>query len=225
MKYLQNSGTLDKMKEKVEQRQSETAPEVEVESSPDILKEIDRKTDNGGRSDQDDVIAEQQRKIEELERKNRELQNQRESSTTSNLPPLNTPAPPPPPSTSNDGAPSLDDLVREAENNIRNKGNNPNLGGSQSDSPSLGNSNKSIATWSFSFNNINGTIELFQEGNKLVTRTVYTSSNRVDVQELYEQNERLYVRDSPTGEYYTLRSNGDLDAYDNSGFLTTCRRR
>jgi len=31
------------------------------------------------------------------------------------------------------------------------------------------------------------------------------------------------VHGSRSGEYYSIRQNGDLDAYDQSGYLTTCR--
>jgi len=91
MKYLQNSGTLDKMKEKVEDVRSER-PEAKQESESDILGQIDRQSERAAK-EKEDMIAEQQRKIEELERRNRELQNRNESPSTSNLPEINIPEP------------------------------------------------------------------------------------------------------------------------------------
>ena len=227
--YLNDSGALDEIKEKVERRQELPAETTQSETGSDILNEINNKDENRrAQKQQEELIAEQQRKIKELERQNQDLRGADDSkSSTSTLPPLKKQeVPRTNPTTNNqNGAPSLNDLVREAEKNMREKGNDPNLGGSEANSPNLGNSRKSLATWTFSFSNVNGTIELYQESNRLMSRTAYQGTDRIDIQELVEQDEKLYVRNSPTREYYVLRSNGDLDAYDNSGFLTTCTRR
>ena len=222
MQYLQNSGTLDKIKEKVERPE---APEPETGS--DILNEIDNQdVDRQAQQQQAEIIAEQQRKIKELERQNQDLRKAEETEPSSSLPPLREHQVPQtnPSTNNNNGTLSLNDLVREAEKNMREKGNSPSTGSSDVSSPNLGGTRKSLATWTFSFSNVNGTIELFQQGDRLMSRTAYQGTDRIDIQELVEQNGRLYVQGSPTREYYTLKFNGDLDAYDNSGFLTTCTR-
>ncbi len=219
MQYLQNSGTLDKVKEKVENTQADRNAEMEVESSSDILKEIDRQSGNQTNKEQEAVIAEQRRKIEALEQQNRELKNKNGSSSNSSTPPLTNKETtlPPPTSTNNDNsAPSIDDLIRGAENSSG-RTTSPDL-----DTPS---STKSLASWTFSFSNINGIIEFYQQGNLLMSRATYEGMDRVDVFELRQKDDRYYVLDSPSDEYYVLREDGNLDAYDSSGFQTRCTRQ
>jgi|GEM_PF-6715562 len=217
IQYLENNGTLDSLKEKVEDTAEARPAERAPESNSDILAEIDRKSNAD--SEQEAIIAEQQRKIEELKRQNEVLQKQKdESASTISIPPA-TSTPPPPPSTRNTSdAPSIDDLIRQAENKTGRTTTTREL-----TTPSV--TKKSLATWTFTFANVSGDIEFYQQGDKLMSRTRYQQSNRVDTHELIKRNDRYYVRNSPTDEYYVVRSDGNLDAFDKDGFQTTCRRR
>ena len=213
--YLKDSGVLDQVTEKVEtDRKKSTTPET----GSDILNEIKNKNDHPSKKEHESIIAEQQRKIDELERQNQNLRKAEENqpSTSKSPPIINQEIPPTVPPTNNrSGAPSLDDLIRTAEDNMHSKGANPDV-----DSPP-----QSLATWAFSFSGVSGTIEFYKQNGRLMSRTSYQGTNRVDVSEIVEQNDKLYVRDSPTGEYYVLRSDGDLDAYDGEGLQTRCTRR
>jgi len=213
MQYLEKSGTLDNIKEKVENKETETTTESAQESDSDILKEIDRKsqTDN----EEESIIEQQRREIEELKRQNEELQKRKEESSSTIAIPPKTTTPPPPPISNN--APSIDDLIRQAENKTGRTSTAPQ---SSPTSPK-----ESLATWDFSFSNVSGLIEFYQQDGKLMSRVEYREMNRVDVHELVKRNDRYYVRNSPTDEYYVVRSDGNLDAYDRDGFQTTCRRR
>jgi len=212
--YLRNSGALDKMKEKVERTKDDRQEKIEAETGNDILDEINNKANREPDKEKEAIIAEQQRKIEELERQNQDLRNRSEAKpSTSNLPPLSGPDKPQPNTNQND-APSLDDLIRQAEIGLNGK----------ETSSDLGSSKKSLALWSFAFSNVSGTIELYEQDDRLMSRTVYQGTSKVDVSELIYQDDKLFVRNSPTGEYYILRSDGNLDAYDKDGFQTTCRR-
>ncbi|MBT8218911.1 MAG: hypothetical protein KJP00_03760 [Bacteroidia bacterium] len=215
-RYLKNSGLLEVNKE-----ETVTSPEdinAELPSENEILEEISRKSDEDYRNKrEEEIIAEQQRKIEELERQNRDLRDQKSDQTTQR-----TPIPPTTTTQSNEkrDGPSFDDILREAEDVFRDKG--ASTGSTTtSEEPAA----RSSATWTFAFNGISGEIELYEQSGRIMARTVYGRDNRVDVSELVAQGDRLMVKNSPTGEYYTLRSDGDLDAYDQSGYLTTCQRK
>jgi len=47
-------------------------------------------------------------------------------------------------------------------------------------------------------------------------------NGQVITEELYQQGNKIYVRDSEQGEYYIPRSNGNLDAYTRDGLVVTC---
>ena len=116
------------------------------------------------------------------------------------------------------GIPSLDDLLDEADQNL---GTSSDRTGTQTSTAAK----KSLATWSFVFNNTRGEIEFYSQGEKVMARTDYQGSNRVDISELTQRGDRLLVNGSQTGEYYVIRQDGDLDAYDQNGFQVTCRRK
>lgn len=217
MQYLEKNGTLDDLRDKVDNKEVESIPEASDESASDILKDIE--TESVADREEESLIEKQRREIEELKRQNEALQRQRESSSSTVTIPPATQTPPPPPSTSSrttDNAPSLDDLIRQAENKTGRPTSSPE--------PSQPTNKESLATWAFSFQNVSGEIEFYQENGRLMSRTVYRGANRVDVQELVQRDDRYYVRNSPTKEYYVVRSDGNLDAYDEDGFQTTCRR-
>lgn len=251
-KYLRDSGTWDKIKDKVEQKDTNSVEEAinnQPKSGDDILRDIENESassinqressnnDSRTRStEQERIIEEQRKKIEELERRNQELQNQRsQTDTRSQTTPINIPD-----ATNNrqeertsapGGSPSLDELLQEADRNVGTSSSGGSSSSSStyderssSTSSSSTTANQSLATWSFEFSNTSGTIELYQQSNRLMARTAYRGG-RVDISELVQQDEKLVVRNSPTGEYYIIRRDGNLDAYDRSGYLTTCRRQ
>jgi len=231
-KYLRESGTWDKIKDKVETSDSNSVEDAisnKPKSGDDILRDIERGTntssndrtsqraDDRRQTEQDRIIEEQRRKIEELERRNQDLSNRRSEPTRTQIPPV-TQQRAPTSTSSPGGVPTLDDLLREADDNV---GTTP-AGRTNND---VGGGKKTLATWSFSFSNTNGAIEFFEQNNRIMSRTTYQGSTRVDISELVRQDDKFVVRNSPTGEYYVLRRDGDLDAYDRSGYQTTCRRQ
>ncbi len=244
-KYLRDSGTWDKFKDKVESRESNSVEEaIKDKSGDDILRDIERGStasqDNrttqssAERSQEEEnarIIREQEQRIQELERQNQDLQNQRSQVDTRSQTPPPAPTQRDQPSRTNqrsgtntsapNGAPSLDDLLREADQNV---GTTPSTSTGR-DNSNLGGAKRTLKTWSFSFQNISGDIEFYDQDGRMFARTVYRGTNRVDISELIRQDDKFIVRNSPTGEYYVLRRDGDLDAYDESGYQTTCRQQ
>ncbi len=249
-KYLRDSGTWDKIKDKVESTESNSVEDaMKDKSGDDILRDIERGSstnqndrstsssrDNAELENNQEIIREQERRIQELERQNRELQNQRsqvesrsqtDSRTTS--PPVSSQRESSSTNTrSNDnrttapgGAPSLDDLLSEADQNLG----TTSSSSSDRSNTNLGGAKRTLETYSFTFQNISGALEFYQQDGRLFSRTVYNGSTRVDISELVRQDDKFIVRNSPTGEYYVLRRDGDLDAYDENGYQTTCRRQ
>lgn len=208
LQYLRSSGLLEIKKEETNIIEED---QTTAQSEKDILEDISKRSESTS-SKEIEIISEQQRKIEELERENRELRNRTGDQNADRAT-----LPPPPTSQTNgrgDG-PTFDDILKEADDALRDKGTSEDT-----EAPK-----KSSATWTFSFSATSGEIELYEENGRIMARTVYVGNNRVDVSELVVQGDRLTVKDSPTGEYYILRSDGDLDAYDQNGFQTTCRRK
>lgn len=236
-KYLRESGTWDKIKDKVENTDSNSV-ERSVEKRREPIDIPNGNVDNGSvDSDQFDrlrqayeeqelILAEQDQTIKDLRAENDALR-RRVNGTSA---PAQVPQPPATRdnrstntsgSTRTGGAsgvPSLDDLLDEADRNL----------GTSSDRSNTNNTSttkESLATWSFVFNNTGGEIEFYRQGQKVMARTSYQGSNRVDISELTQRGERLLVNGSRTGEYYVIRQDGNLDAYDQNGFQVTCRRR
>ncbi len=246
-KYLRESGTWDKFKDKVESRDTNSVEEaIGDKSGDDILRDIDRgssdnQNDRSAQStidrteieERERIIREQERKIQELEKRNQDLQNQKSqidtrtsSDTRTDIPPVTSQRDQTSGTTSSNnrttapgGAPSLDELLQEADRNTGNSTRTPT--GRENTTTAK----RTLATWDFSFQNISGDIEFYEQGGQILSRTVYRGNNRVDISELIRQDDKFIVRNSPTGEYYVLRRDGDLDAYDESGYQTTCRRK
>jgi len=249
-KYLRDSGTWDKIKDKVESTESNSVEDaIRDKSGDDILRDIesgssssqDNRTTSSSRDiseidKNEQIIREQERRIQELERQNQDLQNQRseidtrvQTDTRTNIPPASTQREPSSTTTQNNntrttapgGAPSLDDLLREADQNVGNSTRTP----SGRENTSSSSAKRTLEKYSFAFQNISGVIELYSQDGRIFSRTVYNGNTRVDISELIRQGDKFIVRDSPTGEYYVLRRDGDLDAYDQNGYQTTCRRQ
>ena len=235
-KYLRDSGTWDKIKEKVENTDS-NAVERTIEEKRDRIEIPEGNVDNDqfdrlreAYEEQELILAKQDQKIEALQAENDALRRRVNNGTTTAQVPQPSPQTPTRDTrtTSNNGTsnrtggaagiPSLDDLLDEADQNL---GTSSDRTGTQTSTAAK----KSLATWSFVFNNTRGEIEFYSQGEKVMARTDYQGSNRVDISELTQRGDRLLVNGSQTGEYYVIRQDGDLDAYDQNGFQVTCIRK
>ncbi len=221
-KYLRDSGTWDKIRDKVEnndknsvERTIEARNErIEPTSAEDITADERYGRLRRAYDEQEEIIKKQERTILELQAEIDRLKaNQGTQSDQINIPPASQDEPTP--TTSSSDAPSLDDLLREADSN---------LGTSDSNNTSSTTSRRSLGKWSFSYSGANGELEFYEQDGKVLSRITVEGDNRVNINEIVLSGDRFLVRNSPTGEYYILRNNGDLDAYDQNGFQTTCRR-
>jgi protease I len=117
--------------------------------------------------------------------------------------------------TSEHGLPSLDDII------------NGNIPENSSTSPTTPSTNtaidRTLGRWNFTLNNIQGQIQMYESGGKTYNQVSY-QNGQVITEELYQQGDKIYVRDSEQGEYYTPRSNGNLDAYTRDGHVVTSLR-
>ncbi len=234
-KYLRDSGTWDKIKDKVENTDSnsversleEKRERIEV---PPVTSSVDNDQFDRLRAayeEQELILARQDQTIKDLQAENDALRRRVNGSSAPTQVPPSTP-PVRDTRTNNSettnrtggaaGVPSLDDLLNEADRNL---GTTPN----SREKTTSNASKESLATWSFTFNNTRGEIEFYRQGQKVMAKTIYEGSNRVDISELTQRGERLLVNGSQTGEYYVIRQDGNLDAFDQNGFQVTCRRR
>jgi hypothetical protein len=114
--------------------------------------------------------------------------------------------------TSEHGLPSLDDII------------NGNIPENSSTSPTTPSTNtaidRTLGRWNFTLNNIQGQIQMYESGGKTYNQVSY-QNGQVITEELYQQGDKIYVRDSEQGEYYTPRSNGNLDAYTRDGHVVS----
>ncbi len=233
-KYLRESGTWDKIKDKVENTESNSV-EKSIESKrekidiPPVTESITGAADQdqfdrlrAAYEEQELIIARQDQTIKDLQLKNEAL-SKRLNEAPAAIPPVTTPSTrtnnQPSSTGTTSGAPSLDDLLREADSNLGTSAS----GSRDSETSSLG--QETLATWSFVFNNTRGEIAFMRQGDRVLAKTTYSGSNRVDISELSKSGDRFTVDNSQTGEYYVVRQDGNLDAYDRSGFQTTCQRK
>lgn len=230
-KYLRDSGTWDKIKDKVESSESNSVERTienkreRIDIPASVPENNSELADQFGRlreayEEQELVLATQDQEIKDLQAENAALRDKL------NEIPARTQTNPTPTrnndtrSTTSSGSPSLDDLLQEADNNL----------GTSSNTGSTDNSNNSgvrttLGSWSYSFSGSRGVIEFYQQNGKLFSRTTVQGSTALDIDELERSGDRFTVRNSPDGEYYVLRRNGDLDAYARNGFQVTCLRR
>ena len=116
-------------------------------------------------------------------------------------------------STDEHGLPSLDDIIN---------GNIPDNSSTSTTTPSTNTTiDRTLGTWNFTLNNIQGQIQMYESGGKTFNRVSY-QGGQVITEELYQQGDKIYVRDSEQGEYYIPRSNGNLDAFTRDGHVVTC---
>ena len=223
-KYLRDSGTWDKIKDKVEDRDrssvERTLDQKREQLDPATLQDLDADERYGrlrrAYEEQENVIRQQEQTIAQLKKEIEDLKSQ--SATISNdratIPPPRRDEPSSSSGTTQDGTPSLDDLLREAD--MKSSGTPSSNTGSSA--------RQTIGTWQFTYSGTRGQLEFYQQGGRLLSRITVEGDNRVTVDELQRSGQdRFDVIGSRTGEYYILRSNGDLDAYDQNGFQTTCR--
>lgn len=227
-KYLRDSGTWDKIKDKVEQSESnseerfteEKRDRIDIPASvPDNNSEL---ADQFGRlreayEEQELILAQQDQKIKDLQSENDALRKRlNEAPSRTQTTPSSTRNNDN--RTSNSGSnPSIDDLLREADSNL----------GTSSDVGSRNDTGQKITlgSWSYTFSGTRGIIEFYQQNGRLFSRTSAQGSTALDIDELKKSGDRFTVLNSPDGEYYVLRRDGDLDAYARSGFQVTCVRR
>ncbi|MFT6810372.1 MAG: hypothetical protein ACJA01_003615 [Saprospiraceae bacterium] len=224
-KFLLDNGHLDNLKDKIEQRDTgttiDTSPEtISINPSNEDLSRLQNRFDElikgyleqeATIKEQAIVIAQQNQELENLKTNvnSRTSPNTRTSNTTT---PINTGTTTP---SSTTGSASLDDLLREADQNL----------GTTPTTPTPTNTGRqTLGNWQFSFSGVQGSIELYQDRGKSFSKTTINGSGQMNVDELTRQGDRFNVVGSQTGEYYIVKSNGDLDAYDQNGYQTTCRK-
>ncbi len=224
-KFLLDNGHLDSLKDKIEQRDSgttiDTSPEtISTNPSNEELTRLQNRFDGlrKGYLEQEATIKEQASMIEQQKQEIENLKTGVNSGTSSNngttsLPKTSNTETNTPNSTT--GSSSLDDLLREADQNL---GTTPTT----TTPTSVG--RQTLGNWKFSFSGAQGSIEFYQDRGKLFSKTTIDGSGQMNVDELTRQGDRFNVAGSKTGEYYIVKSNGDLDAYDQNGYQTTCRK-
>lgn len=225
-KYLRESGTWDKIKDKVEQNEGNSVDRTIQEKRDRIEKPADNSDLQNDFSrlreayeEQEELLAEQEQTIKNLQDENDALKlrlNEAPASTSSTRP-TTIPTRTEPANNNNSGTPSLDDLLREADSNLGTS--SGNTGGS-----SLGGNRENLGKWNFSFSGSSGDIEFYRQNGKLFASTSIQGDNRINIDELTPAGDRFTVNNSVTGEYYVLLNNGNLEAYDRNGFQTTCTR-
>jgi len=219
-KYLLDNGHLDTLKDKIEQTESsktiDTSPEpISVNPSNEELVRLQNRFDElrKGYLQQEATIKEQATTIAQQKQEIENLKNNTSTSTPSSgnntQPTSGTNAP------ASTGSSSLDDLLREADEK---------LGTTPSTSTNSSGVRQTLGNWQFSFSGVQGNIEFYEDRGKLFSKTTISGSGQMNVDELSRQGDRFNVIGSKTGEYYIVKSNGDLDAYDQGGYQTTCRR-
>ena len=215
--YLMNTGQLDGLKEKIENTGSGNAVERALErkgGNGDIDKlEKDLEKITAAYREQQSIIEDQQatinRQVDEIEKLNKQLGNSNNTTQTSNKPSTTTTA-----STPTTGSQSLDDLLKEADDA---------LGTSTTTSPSTSANQRTIGTWRYSYSGVTGNVEFYEDRGKLFSKVTIDGDSRMDISELSRAGDRFTVVGSRTAEYYILKQNGDLDAYDTNGYQTTCK--
>lgn len=220
-KYLIDNGHLEGLKDKLEQNDSQpTTIDPSPERIPsDLANEDYARLQNRfdklreGYLQQEATIKQQAITIAEQEQEIAKLKGNNSPSTVG----ATTKTTPPSSNTTsgnnpNTGSTSLDDLLREADQNL---GTTPS---------STSGTRQTIGQWRFSFASVQGNIEIYQDRGKILSKTTIDGSGKMTIDELFRQGDRFNVKGSASGEYYIIKSNGDLDAYDQGGYQTTCKK-
>lgn len=222
-KYLRDSGTWDKIKDKVEEtdrsgttdtREDLPSGTIESEVGGDISRQYEKlRTEYEA---QQAIIAKQEQTIKNLQTENDALRKRLNEPASASIPPATTTTKPSNSDVSGT-TPSLEELLREADSNLGNT--------SASGTPGSAGARTTLGEWDFTYSGATGVIEFFRQNNQLFSRITIQGDNRLNIEELEKRGNRIYVKNSPTGEYYVLLSNGNLEAYDQNGFQTTCIRK
>jgi len=117
------------------------------------------------------------------------------------------------------GIPSLDDIINSTnQDNTSTTTSTPNTNSTNSSNSA----ERTLGRWNFSVNNVQGQIHMYETNGRAFNRVTY-QTGQVFTEELYQQGDKIIVKDSELGEYYVPRSNGNLDAYTTrDGYITTC---
>jgi len=120
---------------------------------------------------------------------------------------------------SDGGIPSLDDIINSTnQGNTSTTTTTPNTTNTTNSTTA----ERTLGRWNFSVSNIQGQIHMYESGGRAFNRITY-QNGQVFTEELYQQGNKIVVKDSELGEYYVPRSNGNLDAYTTKdGYITTC---
>lgn len=207
--YLKNNGVLDSVKEKVHEKKEAETPYDEFDRNGD-----NQETQN---SNDKDIIKQQEERIRQLEEQMKQNENQ---SAESNRDPW-TNQQEQPQSTNTGGTPALEDLFKEYDRKTGNRHSTDQVGQRKTNDYGT-TATESLGTWQFTYGQMSGNIEFYTRGDILYSRV--SDGRQSSDYEMQKQNGRYYVKSSPTGEYYELKPNGDLDAFDQNGFQTTCSR-
>ena len=232
--YLRDSGTWDKIRDKIEDRDRNS-----VERTIDEKRiPIELPSDNSDLADQFErlrqayeeqelVLAKQDQTIKNLQEENESLRKRLNDPLIGSIPPSNTSTEPSdtrsqdntgsPNTSGTSGSPSLDDLLKEADSNL-----GTNTGNSGGDAVGT---RTTLGEWNFNFSGSTGIIEFYRQDNRLFSRVSIEGDNRINIDELTRSGDRFSVNNSQEGEYYVLLSNGNLEAHDSNGFQTTCNKR
>ena len=224
-KYLRDSGTWDKIRDRVEQRDdtgtssrdTERPTPVDISNlDEDLQTRFDRL--RSAYEEQELLLAKQDQTIKNLQAENDALRKRLNEPASAQVPQTTPQTRPAETQPSNTDSPSLEELLREADSNM---GNTP----STSTSEEASGSRTTIGAWNFNYSGATGVMEFFRQNDRLFSRISIEGDNRLNIDELETRGNRIYVKNSPTGEYYIPVSNGNLEAYDENGFQTTCTRR
>ncbi len=218
-KYMIDNKIIDGLKDKFEQTTVDSPLDQDIapnknESKDEAVLRLERRLEKIIEAyreqetiikNQEKTINQQQDEIDRLKSTSTATTNPTQPTRTSNTNPSST------------GSVSLDELLREAD---------ASMGKTTKSSTSKTSSavRSTLGKWRYSFANVDGEIEFYQDRGRIYSLITVDGSSKTQIDELRKSGNRFDVVDSPMGEYYLLKTNGDLDAYDRNGYQTTCRR-
>lgn len=125
--------------------------------------------------------------------------------------------------TSSNGIPTLEEIIRGNSSSTSSTSTTTSSPTSTNTSTTSTATNaNTIGRWAFAMNGMDGQIEIQRLQNKYYSLIKY-ENGQSHQDELYTNGNRIMVKNSIHGEYYMLRTDGNLDVYSRNGYLTTCR--
>jgi len=211
-----NNGKLDGLKEKIENSGNSNSVDQAIErqgssgDSEDVVR-LEKRLEKliEAYREQETIIKDQESTINRQQDEIDQLKRRLNEPVTSTTRPTTTPSRN---TESSGGGNSLEDLLREADEA---------LGTSSSSSTPV--NRRTIGTWKYSYSGVTGDIEFYEDRGRLFSKVTIDGDTRMDISELQRSGDRFTVTGSRYGEYYELKNNGDLDAFDRNGYQTTCR--